>query len=161
MTSRRPYWCPKTMKRRPCWCPKPVLWELNSFLMQTLPFVPINLHKFRPREWKHSISEWYKDRSLNIYFFSLWIIYVVVKLSCKWPPSKSVFTHVTSFYANFWSKWECLHKKRVQLPRDWSGTTAWPSFLILFWMERQYGRCDVFWKGLLFYHAVAYQRSFS
>ena len=44
MTSRRPYWCPKTMKRRPCWCPKPVLWELNSFLMQTLSFVPINLH---------------------------------------------------------------------------------------------------------------------
>ena len=40
MTSRRPYWCPKTMKRRPCWCPKPILWELNSFLMQTLSFVP-------------------------------------------------------------------------------------------------------------------------
>ena len=33
MTSRRPYWCTKTMKRRPCWCPKPILWELNSFLM--------------------------------------------------------------------------------------------------------------------------------
>ena len=33
MTSRRPYWCPKTMKRRPCWCSKPILWELNSFLM--------------------------------------------------------------------------------------------------------------------------------
>ena len=32
MTSRRPYWCPKTMKRRPCLCPKLVLWELNSFL---------------------------------------------------------------------------------------------------------------------------------
>ena len=40
MTSRRPYWCPKTMERRPCWCPKPILWELNSFLMQTLSFVP-------------------------------------------------------------------------------------------------------------------------
>ena len=26
--------------RRPCWCPKPVLWELNSFLMQTLSSVP-------------------------------------------------------------------------------------------------------------------------
>ena len=25
MTSRRPYWCPKTVKRRPCWCPKPIL----------------------------------------------------------------------------------------------------------------------------------------
>ena len=55
MTSRRPYWCPKTMKRRPCWCPKPILWELNSFLMQTLSFVSINLHRCWPREWKHSI----------------------------------------------------------------------------------------------------------
>ena len=50
MTSRRPYWCPKTMKRRPCWCPKPILWELNSLLMQTLSFVPINLHRFWSRE---------------------------------------------------------------------------------------------------------------
>ena len=33
MTSRRPYWCTKTMKWRPCWCTKPTLWELNSFLM--------------------------------------------------------------------------------------------------------------------------------
>ena len=56
MTSQRPYWCPKTMKRQPCWCPKPVLWELNSFLMQTLSFVPINLHRCWPREWKHSIG---------------------------------------------------------------------------------------------------------
>ena len=32
MTSRRPYWCPKTMKRQPCWCPKPIFWELNSLL---------------------------------------------------------------------------------------------------------------------------------
>ena len=55
MTSRRPYWCPKTMKRRPCWCPKPILWELKSFLMQTLSFVLMNLHSCWPREWKHSI----------------------------------------------------------------------------------------------------------
>ena len=55
ITSRRPYWCLKTMKRRPCWCPKPVLWELNYFLMQTLSSVPINLHRCWPREWKHSI----------------------------------------------------------------------------------------------------------
>ena len=51
MTSRRPYWCPKTMKQRPCWCPKVILWELKSFLMQTLSFVPINLHRCGPREW--------------------------------------------------------------------------------------------------------------
>ena len=45
MTSRRP-WC----------CSKPVLWELNSFLMKTLSFVPIKLHKCWSREWKRSIS---------------------------------------------------------------------------------------------------------
>ena len=33
------------MKRRPCWCLKPILWELNSFLVQTLSFVSINLHR--------------------------------------------------------------------------------------------------------------------
>ena len=56
MTSRRSYGCPKTMKRRPCCCPKPILWELNSFLMQTLSFVQINLLRYWPREWKHSIA---------------------------------------------------------------------------------------------------------
>ena len=30
MTSRRPYWCSKTVKRRPCWCSKQILLELNS-----------------------------------------------------------------------------------------------------------------------------------
>ena len=55
------FWCPKTMKRRPCWCPKPVLWELNFFVMQMLYFVPINLHIYWPREWKHSIS-WKKKK---------------------------------------------------------------------------------------------------
>ena len=44
MTSRRPYWCSK-----------PVLWELNSFLMETLSFVSINLHRCWSREWKRSI----------------------------------------------------------------------------------------------------------
>ena len=39
VTSRRPYWCSKTMKWRPCWCTKPDLWELSSFLMQTFSFV--------------------------------------------------------------------------------------------------------------------------
>ena len=33
MTSRRPYWCSKTVKLRPCWCTKTILWEFNSFLI--------------------------------------------------------------------------------------------------------------------------------
>ena len=32
-------------------CPKPIVCELNSFLMQTLSFVPINLHRCWPREY--------------------------------------------------------------------------------------------------------------
>ena len=52
---RRAMLVSQTMKRRPCWCPKPVLWELNSFLMQMLSLVPKNLHRCWPREWKHSI----------------------------------------------------------------------------------------------------------
>ena len=59
MMSWWPYWCPTTIKRWPCWCPKPILWELNSFLMQTLSFVPINLHRCWPCEWKHSICSTY------------------------------------------------------------------------------------------------------
>ena len=55
MTSRRPYCCPKTLKRRPFWCPKPILWELNSFRMLTLSFVPVNLHRYWSREWKYPI----------------------------------------------------------------------------------------------------------
>ena len=56
----------ETMKRRPCWCPKPVLWELNSFLMQTLSFVPINLHRCSPRERKHSIQVKVSAASLEL-----------------------------------------------------------------------------------------------
>ena len=37
--------------------------ELNSFLMQTISFVPINLHKCWPREWKHSISNFVTNYS--------------------------------------------------------------------------------------------------
>ena len=43
MTSRRPYWCSK-----------PILWELNSFLMQKRSFVPINLNRCWSRECKRS-----------------------------------------------------------------------------------------------------------
>ena len=88
LTSWRPYWCPKTMKRQPCWCPKSILWELNSFLMQTHPFVPINLHKCWPHEWNYSIgcSRTFKisKRFFYYYFF----------LEKVWPSHK---VHVRSF----------------------------------------------------------------
>ena len=79
MTSRRPYWCPKTMKQRPCCCLKPVPWELNSFLTQTLSFVTINLHICCPREWKHSI-----ERNIS------WLLPCLIRLRSRgmhWPDS--------------------------------------------------------------------------
>ena len=72
MTAWRPYLCPKTMKRRPCLCPKPVLRELNSFLMQRISFVPINLHRCWPREWKHSIG------NVASYWVSSWDIWLLL-----------------------------------------------------------------------------------
>ena len=59
------------MKRWPCWCPKPILWELTSFLKQTVSSVPINLHRRMSRGWKRYIgkilrfSRLYKDREIK------------------------------------------------------------------------------------------------
>ena len=94
MTSRRSYWCPKTMKRRPCWCPKPILWELNSFLMQTLSFVPINLHRCWPHEWKHSIDTHYVWAACAlthlVFLFELLVVQcILVKNGEEFIPLKS------------------------------------------------------------------------
>ena len=68
MTSWRPYWCPKTMKRRPCWSPRLILWELNSFLMQTLSFVPIKLRWCWPREWKRPTGLLSNTTNLHVHY---------------------------------------------------------------------------------------------
>ena len=62
--SRRPYWCPKTMKRRPYWVSQtsPMRVELFSYaneIMPTLSFVPIILHRCWPRGWKRSIRHFH------------------------------------------------------------------------------------------------------
>ena len=46
----------KTMNRRPCLCTKKFLWELKSFHMLKLSFIPSNLQSCWPREWKRSIA---------------------------------------------------------------------------------------------------------
>ena len=38
--------------------------------------------------------------------------------SLTWPVSMQIY----------WNKRKCLHKKRVQLPRDWFGTPTWLPF---------------------------------
>ena len=62
MTSRRQYWCTKTMKWRPCWCPKPILWEWNFFLLcKNFLFSNRFAYFCRPREGKPSIRGFYID----------------------------------------------------------------------------------------------------
>ena len=42
-------------KQWSCWFSKPILWELNSFLKQTLSFVLLNCQRCWPRKWKLSL----------------------------------------------------------------------------------------------------------
>ena len=58
-----------------------ILWELNSFLMQTLSFVPINLYRCWPREWKHSIGD-------NTFIFTN----ILRRWTMKWPLAAKLFT---------------------------------------------------------------------
>ena len=44
----------KTMNRQPCLCTKKILWELYSFHMLKLTFIPSNLPSYWPRDWKRS-----------------------------------------------------------------------------------------------------------
>ena len=74
--------------------------------------------------------------SINAAFkpiFCGWIIcsYRAFSLTC--PGSMQIY----------WNKRKRLHKKRVQLPRDWFGSPTWPLFHCL---GHQYGRRDVMWK---------------
>ena len=55
--------------------------------------------------------------------------------SLTWPASIQIY----------WNKRKRLHKKRVQLPKDWIGTPTWPLFILL---EHQYGCCHVMGKTL-------------
>ena len=87
MTSRRPYWFSKTIIRRPCWCAKPILWELNSFLMKTLSFVPINLHRHRPCEWKRWLSIKLNTPHISLCYFWRYIdTSTLIKIICKLSP---------------------------------------------------------------------------
>ena len=59
----------KTMNRRPCLCTKKILWEVNSFHMLKLSFIPSILQSCWPRDLKRSIGSGAKvNRPVPIYF---------------------------------------------------------------------------------------------
>ena len=120
----------QTMKWRPCWCPKPILWKLNSFLMQTLSFVPINVHRCWPHEWKHSILKYLS------YTYSLSMFVANLRLGCYslfsnpqnqpclTPPFPPPLPPPTQ-HRSYW-KWRMIIKeawKKSGLQRD---SNPWP-----------------------------------
>ena len=87
------------MKQWPCWCPKLVLWELNSFRMQMLSFVSINLQRCWPHAWKHSVD-------LEMVFFTFRCVYrcslyVWIFSYMKWCGSDRRTMDVSSLHYNY------------------------------------------------------------
>ena len=95
MTSRRPYLCTKK-----------ILWELNSFHMLKLSFIPSNLQSCWPRDWKRSIGIAIVWKSTNSR--SVTIAYVRrFLLHCRawsgtdthlYPPLSATYCHVLHWH---------------------------------------------------------------
>ena len=67
MTSRRPYlWTKQWIGGHVC-VQKKILWELNSFHMLKLSFIPSNLQSCWPRDWKRSIGLISKTTTLQVH----------------------------------------------------------------------------------------------
>ena len=104
---------PKQRNGQPCWCPQLILWELNSFLMQTFSFVLVEKHAHWSREWKHSIV----DQALVTFFDN-----------CKFPET-SILEHC---WVTF-SIWSCKEKQLIILlaiPKDKLHDTTTLIFLV-------------------------------
>ena len=117
MTSRRPYWCPKTIKRRPCWCSKPILWELQSFLVQTLSFVSINLHRCWPRYLAITLTPaQHKENFVVLFVAENAHDFVVNMDSLSQHPTKRCTQEVVCCYGNYsTSKLEEKEMKKIIL----------------------------------------------
>ena len=87
MTSRRPYWCSKTIKRRPYWCSKQILRELDPFLMLKFFFVLIHLHRW----WPTWVKTLYKPVQFSWIFFRK-LINVVKKVKHNLKNAKKIKT---------------------------------------------------------------------
>ena len=101
------FWCIEfhMTSRRPCLCTKKILWELNSFHMLKLYFIPSNLQSCWPRDWKRSIGIAIVWKSTNSR--SVTIAYVRFVLHCRawsgtdthlYPPLSATYCHVLHWY---------------------------------------------------------------
>ena len=121
MTSRWPYWCPKTMKRLPCWCPKPISGSRTLFFCKRfLLFQQICIDAGHVSENTLYGQEFFMCVILVIWkqliYYLLWKTPIKkkhVKVMIRDPPYLSVWIrHCKKIF---------LHKKKVQLSRTGSG----------------------------------------
>ena len=78
MTSRRPYVCTKQWLGGHV-CVQTILWELNSFHMLKLSFIPSNLQSCWPRDWKRAIDcPWVSEKGDQIEIHRLIIYFCCV-----------------------------------------------------------------------------------
>ena len=150
MTSWRPYWCSKTMKRRPCWCPKQVLWDLNSFLMQTLSFVPINFHRCWPRDWRHSIAGILSRilcnlgtlNQLSVIGQHYWLIlghhvdplisqYIDGHVDWHSVECRSTWSGISQYEVGIPMIWQVSNVSRISVVCWWNIGCNWPSYNII------------------------------
>ena len=101
--------------------PKPVLWELNSFLMQTLSFVPINLHRCWPREGEHRIDTAFAFFNL---FGAQWKKKHPNSISQKCSGPLRPFHSLTDILENL------IHSV---IKTKWTFTRGWSSFGVSLW----------------------------
>ena len=116
MTSRQPYLCSKNSQT----AAKPILWELNSFLMWTLSFVPMNLHRCWPSERKRSIPVFPVKICILQILYYMWIVsllciitfHILTSIYIKddWP------TKISSSYP--WARvtlWNLNYKGKIKI----------------------------------------------
>ena len=95
MTSRRPYLCTKK-----------ILWELNSFHMLKLYFIPSNLQSCWPRDWKRSIGiaiiwKSTNSRSVTIAYVRRFVLHCRAWSGTDthlYPPLSATYCHVLHWH---------------------------------------------------------------
>ena len=95
MTSRRPYLCTKK-----------ILWELNSFHMSKLYFIPSNFQSCWPRDWKRSIGiaiVWKStnSRSVTIAYVQRFVLHCRAWSGTDthlYPPLSATYCHVLHWH---------------------------------------------------------------
>ena len=92
--------------RLPCLCTKKILWELNSFHMLKLYFIPSNFQSCWPRDWKRSIgiaivwksSNW---RSVTIAYVRRFVLHCRAWSGTDtylYPPLSATYCHVLHWH---------------------------------------------------------------